>query len=189
MRITGGLVFDLEHGFTARDVYTAGAVISECSSDDIVLDASDCYVIPGLVDVHFHGCVGEDFSDATPDGLQAIADFELSQGVTYICPAGMTLPEDQLEKICRNAAAHRAQNTGGAEVVGIHLEGPFLSTAKKGAQNGEFLHDPDIAMLQRLQAASENCVRLVTVAPEQPGAMEFIRSAAQAALRSLWATR
>ncbi len=179
MRITGGFVFDLEHGFTERDVNTTGALITENSGDDIILDASDCYVIPGLVDVHFHGCVGEDFSDATPEGLQAIADYELSQGVTYICPAGMTLPEEQLEKICRNAAAHRSKNSGGAEVVGVHLEGPFLSTAKKGAQNEDFLHDPDIDMLHRLQEASENCVRLVTVAPEQPGAMDFIRDAVQ----------
>ncbi len=69
MRITGGLVFDLEHGFTARDVNTTDALITENSGDDVVLDASNCYVIPGLVDVHFHGCVGEDFSDATPEGL------------------------------------------------------------------------------------------------------------------------
>lgn len=177
MRITGGQVFDLESGFTARDVCTDGALIAETSGDDRVLDASGCYVIPGLVDVHFHGCVGEDFSDATAEGLQRIADFELSQGVTYICPAGMTLPEEQLTAICENVAAHRAKNTGGAEVVGAHLEGPFLSTAKKGAQNGAFLHDPDVPMLQRLQAAAEGCVKLVTMAPEQPNAMEFIRAA------------
>lgn len=177
MRITGGQVFDLESGFTARDVCTDGTLIAETSGDDRVLDASGCYVIPGLVDVHFHGCVGEDFSDATAEGLQRIADFELSQGVTYICPAGMTLPEEQLTAICKNVAAHRAKNTGGAEVVGAHLEGPFLSTAKKGAQNGAFLHDPDVPMLQRLQAAAEGCVKLVTMAPEQPNAMEFIRAA------------
>ena len=177
MRITGGQVFDLESGFTARDVCTDGALIAETSGDDRVLDASGCYVIPGLVDVHFHGCVGEDFSDATAEGLQRIADFELSQGVTYICPAGMTLPEEQLTAICENVAAHRAKNTGGAEVVGAHLEGPFLSTAKKGAQNGTFLHDPDVPMLQRLQAAAGGCVKLVTMAPEQPNAMEFIRAA------------
>ena len=177
MLITGGKVFDLEQGFVARDVCTDGALISAASGDDCVLDASGCYVIPGLVDVHFHGCVGEDFSDATPEGLQKIADFELSQGVTYICPAGMTLPEEQLTAICKNVAAHRAKNAGGAEVVGAHLEGPFLSTAKKGAQNGDFLHDPDIPMLQRLQEAAEGCVKLVTVAPEQPNAMEFIRAA------------
>ena len=82
MRITGGRVFDPEQGFVRRDVCTHGALISAASGDDRVLDASGCYVIPGLVDVHFHGCVGEDFSDATPEGLQRIADFELSQGVT-----------------------------------------------------------------------------------------------------------
>ena len=177
MRITGGRVFDLQNGFVEKDLSTDGLLISETSGDDAVLDASGCYVIPGLVDVHFHGAVGEDFSDATAEGLQKIADFELSQGVTYICPAGMTLPEDQLSAICKNVAAHRAKNAGGAEVVGAHLEGPFLSTAKKGAQNGDFLHDPDIPMLQRLQEAAEGCVKLVTVAPEQPGAMEFIRAA------------
>ena len=179
MRITGGKVFDLEQGFVARDLCTDGSLISAVSGDQQVLDATGCYVIPGLVDVHFHGCVGEDFSDATAEGLQKIADFELSQGVTYICPAGMTLPEDQLTKICENTAAHQAKNSGGAEVVGAHLEGPFLSMAKKGAQNGDFLHAPDIDMLRRLQKAAQGSVKLVTVAPEEPNAMEFIQGASQ----------
>ena len=179
MRVTGGQVFDLEKGFVERELHTDGILLSAASGDGEALDARDCYVIPGLVDVHFHGCVGEDFSDATPEGLQRIADYELSQGVTYICPAGMTLPEDQLTAICKNTAAHRAKNAGGAEVVGAHLEGPFLSTAKKGAQNADFLHDPDVPMLRRLQEAAEGCVKLVTVAPEQPGAMEFIRAATE----------
>lgn len=177
MQITGGQVFDLEKGFVARDIYTNGILIAENSSDDLTLNASGCYVIPGLVDVHFHGAVGEDFSDATPEGLQAIADYELTQGVTHICPAGMTLPENQLIKVCQNAAAHREKNASGAEVIGIHLEGPFLSAEKKGAQNGEFIHAPDVQMLYRLQEAAEGCVKLVTVAPEQPGAMSFIHTA------------
>lgn len=179
MRITGGQVFDLEEGFVSKDICTEGALLAEKSGDSATLDAAGCYVIPGLVDVHFHGCVGEDFSDATPEGLQKIADYELSQGVTYLCPAGMTLPEEQLTAICKNTAAHRANNTGGAEVVGAHLEGPFLCMAKKGAQNGDYLHDPDAAMLERLQAAAEGCVRLVTLAPEQPGSMDFIRAAVE----------
>ena len=179
MRISGGQVFDLRQGFVQRDVCTDGPLLAETSGDSVLLDASGCYVIPGLVDVHFHGCVGEDFSDATPDGLQKIADFELSQGVTYICPAGMTLPEDQLTAICKNTAAHRAKNTGGAEVVGAHLEGPFLCMAKKGAQNGDYLHAPDGAMLKRLQEAAEGCVKLVTLAPEEPGSAEFIKAAAE----------
>lgn len=179
MRIINGRVFDLEQGFLSRDVLTDGGQIASASGDDQILDAAGCYVIPGLVDVHFHGCVGEDFSDATPDGLQKIADFELSQGVTYICPTGMTLPEDQLTAICKNTAAHRAKNSGGAEVVGAHLEGPFLCMAKKGAQNGDYLHDPDAAMLKRLQEAAEGCVRLVTLAPEQPNSIEFIKAAVE----------
>lgn len=182
MRIIGGQVFDLKEGFVERDVCTNGALISSVSGDEQVLSADGCYVIPGLVDVHFHGCIGEDFSDATPEGLQRIADYELSQGVTYICPAGMTLPEEQLVKICENAAAHRRKNTGGAELVGVHLEGPFLSMAKKGAQNADYLHAPDIDMLRRLQASAEGCVRLVTAAPEEAGALEFIRAASEAGI-------
>ena len=84
----------------------------------------------------------------------------------------------EVTAVCKNAAAHRARQAGGAELVGIHLEGPFLNAAKKGAQNGAYLHDPDAAMLERLQAAAAGCVRLVTIAPEQPGAMEFIHAAA-----------
>ena len=182
MRIIGGQVFDLKDGFVERDVCTDGALISSVSGDEQILSADGCYVIPGLVDVHFHGCIGEDFSDATPEGLQRIADYELSQGVTYICPAGMTLPEEQLVKICENAAAHRRKNTGGAELVGVHLEGPFLSMAKKGAQNADYLHAPDIAMLRQLQASAEGCVRLVTAAPEEAGALEFIRAAVESGI-------
>lgn len=177
MRITGGQVFDPEQGFIARTLCTDGKYITEQSGDSRVLDATDCYVIPGLVDLHFHGCRGEDFSDATPDGLQVMADYELSRGVTYLCPAGMTLGEDQLLRICRNAAEYRKHATHGAELVGIHLEGPFLSEAKKGAQNGAYLHAPDAAMLRRLQEAAGGLVKLVTLAPELPGSLAFIQAA------------
>lgn len=176
MRVTGGQVFDLQDGFVERELCTNGALLAAEGGGE-VLDASGCYVIPGLIDVHFHGCVGEDFSDATPDGLQRMADFELSQGVTYMCPAGMTLPEEQLTRICENAAAHASLATSGAELAGLNLEGPFLCMAKKGAQNGAFLHDPDGEMLHRLQLAAHGLVKLVTVAPEQPGSTQFIRSA------------
>ena len=176
MRLTGGQVFDPQAGFVVKDVCLEGGKIVENCQDNGV-DVSGCYVIPGLTDVHFHGCVGEDFSDATPDGLQKMADYELSRGVTQICPAGMTLGEEQLTRICENAAAHRAKDPGGAELVGVNLEGPFLSRAKKGAQNEAFLHDPDPAMLHRLQQAAQGMVKLVTLAAEQPGALEFIRSA------------
>ena len=179
MRITGGRVFDLQKGFVERDVCFDGALLTPDSRDGGSYDASGCYVIPGLTDVHFHGCKGADFSDGDPDGLQAMAEYELSRGVTQICPAGMTLLEDRLLKVCRTAAEHKRAGRPGADLVGINLEGPFLSLAKKGAQNGDWLHEPDAAMLRRLVDASEGLVKLVSVAPEVPGAMEFIREVSE----------
>ena len=175
MRLTGAQVFDARQGFVSRDLCLEGGNIAPQAGEPV--DVTGCYLIPGLTDLHFHGCKGEDFSDATPEGLQIMADYELSRGVTQICPAGMTLGEDQLTRICQNAAHHRSHNTGGAELVGLHLEGPFLCKAKKGAQNEAFLHDPDPVMLHRLQEAAEGLVKLVTLAPEQPGSLEFIRGA------------
>ena len=179
MKITGGQVFDSERGFVARDVCFDGETLAAESRDGESFDASGCYVIPGLTDIHFHGCRGADFSDADPDGLHKMAVHELSCGVTQICPASMTLTEEQLTAICRTAAAYRASDQTGAELVGIHLEGPFLSEAKKGAQNGAWLREPDYEMLRRLMDASEGLVKLISVAPELPGAMEFIRQASK----------
>ena len=107
MRITGGQVFDLHEGFLRRDVCFDGRLLSDSSSDGKIYDAAGCYVIPGLTDLHFHGCKGQDFSDGDAGGLETMAKYELSRGVTQICPAGMTLLEDQLIRICRVAAAHR----------------------------------------------------------------------------------
>ena len=176
MRITGGQVFDLHEGFVRRDVCFDGRLLSSSSADGKTYDASGCYVIPGLTDVHFHGCMGKDFSDADPEGLEIMAKYELSQGVTQICPAGMTLLEDQLTRVCQVAAAHRDANKPGAERSGINLEGPFLSMAKKGAQHRDWLQAPDVEMFRRLMAASKGLVKLVSVAPEEPGAMEFIEA-------------
>lgn len=176
MRITGAQVFDLQEGFVQRDICFDGRLLSGSSADGKTYDASGCYVIPGLTDVHFHGCMGRDFSDAEPEGLEIMAQYELSRGVTQICPAGMTLTEEQLTKICQVAAAHRAADKPGAALCGINLEGPFLSMAKKGAQNGAWLHAPDVAMFRRLMAASQGLVKLVSIAPEEPGAMEFIEA-------------
>ena len=91
MRISGGQVFDLQRGFVSRDVCFDGELISEGCTGGEVYDATGCYVIPGLTDLHFHGCMGADFSDADAEGLETMAKYELSRGGTQICPAGMTL--------------------------------------------------------------------------------------------------
>ena len=184
MRITGAQVFDLKQGFVRRDLGVEGAFLCD-RADGEKIEAQGCYLIPGLTDLHFHGCMGHDLSDGDPKGLEIMARYELSRGVTQICPAGMTLLEEQLTKVCRTAAAHKAARRPGAALCGINLEGPFLSMEKKGAQNGDWLHAPDAAMLHRLMEAADGLVKLVSVAPELPGAMEFIETVADQVTVSL----
>lgn len=176
MKLTNANLYDPQKGFTKGDLALAeGKIVSSAEGERY--DLSGCYVIPGLIDLHFHGCVGEDLSETDGAGLQKMADYQLSRGITGICPAGMTLGEDTLTAVCRNIAAHKKTAATGAELLGVNLEGPFLSMAKKGAQNGDFIHKPDGAMLHRLQEAAEGNVKLVTLAAEEEGAMEFIQSA------------
>ena len=180
MRLTGGAVFTPEGFFLRELCFENGRIVPQCGGE--TLDVSGCYVIPGLTDLHFHGCMGADFSDADPDGLSRMAAYTLSRGVTQICPAGMTLAPEQLRKVCATAAAYRG---GGSWLCGVNLEGPFLSAAKKGAQNAAWLLPPDLALLRELQSASGGLVRLVTVAPELPGAETFIREASKTVTVSL----
>lgn len=184
MRLTGGLVFDLEKGFVSKNIGFSDGFICESAGGEVV-DVSGCYVIPGLTDLHFHGCLGEDLSDGDANGLKKMAEYELSRGVTQICPAGMTLLPEDLEKYCKVAAEHLRNAETGAELVGLNLEGPFLSKEKKGAQNGEWLQDPNMELLDKLIEASGGLAKLVTVAPELPGAMEFIEKASKKLVVSL----
>ena len=138
-----------------------------------VIDAGGAYALPGLVDIHFHGAVGHDFCDADAAGLQAIADFEASKGVLAICPATMTFSEEILNGIMDVAAAHR--NERGADLVGINMEGPYISPRKVGAQNPKYVMGADAAMFRRLQARSNGLIKLVDVAPEEPGNLDFIK--------------
>lgn len=119
------------------------------------------------MDIHFHGAVGHDFCDADEAGLQAIADFEASKGVLAICPATMTFSEEILNGIMDVAAAHK--NGQGADLVGINMEGPYISPKKIGAQNPKYVQGADAAMFRRLQARSGGLIKLVDVAPEEPG--------------------
>jgi len=146
--------------------------------------ASGCYIIPGLVDIHTHGALGYDVSDGTGDDIYRLGEYYAKGGVTSWCPTTMTLKEEALTSAVKTIAAYKRPD-GGARIAGIHLEGPFLSMAKKGAQNAENLHLPDWNMFMRIYDASEGLVKLVTVAPEEEGAMEFIERASKLAAVSI----
>ena len=175
MRLTGRL-FDPHQGFVQGTLCIEGdTIVSQAGGEEF--DLGECYIIPGLTDLHFHGCKGADASDGDAGGLQTMADYQLSRGVTQICPAAMTLPQERLIQVCQTAARHAKTATAGAELVGLNLEGPFLSPEKRGAQNGAWLQKPDMALLERLVEASNGLVKLVSVAPELEGALDFIRGA------------
>ena len=169
MIIKNASVFQEDGTFKTQDIYIEGDKIAENGSGD-VLDADGLIAIPGLTDIHFHGCMRNDFCDGTTEAIQALADYELSVGVTTICPATMTFSEEILSGIMKAAASF--ENKTGAELVGINMEGPFISPAKKGAQNGIYIHNPDVGMFRRLQEISGGLIKLCDIAPEQEGSKE-----------------
>ena len=139
-------------------------------------DLNGCYVLPGLVDIHTHGNSGCDFSDGSREGLQKMGKYLAHHGITSFAPTSMTLPYERLEKAFLTAADYiKDRPADGARVIGIHMEGPFFSEKKKGAQNGAYLRLPDIEGFLRLQEICGGLIRIVDVAPELEGAEEFIR--------------
>ena len=176
MIIKNARIYTPEHTFKTGDLTIRDGRIAFGApplEGEEVLDANGAYALPGLVDIHFHGAVGHDFCDADEAGLQAIADFEASKGVLAICPATMTFSEEILNGIMDVAAAHK--NGQGADLVGINMEGPYISPKKIGAQNPKYVQGADAAMFRRLQARSGGLIKLVDVAPEEPGNLDFIR--------------
>lgn len=176
MIIKDANVFTQDNRFVRGDVIVRDGrfvhATGEQPADEEVVDARNLMMIPGLVDIHFHGCKGADMCDGTKEALDVIMDYEASVGVTSVCPATMTIPRDELLAVMKNAGAYSYH--GGAHLVGINMEGPFISPSKKGAQAAENIMHCDYEYFCQLQEAAGGLIKLVDIAPEEPGAMEFI---------------
>ena len=168
----GGIV--IKNG-TIEQVYTEG---KRPQTEDEVLDGKGMYAIPGLIDLHFHGCKGDDFCDGSRDAIARIAEYEASVGVTAIAPATMTLPVEELEQILHTAAEYKKETKDcrKADFLGINMEGPFISPAKKGAQDARNILPCNVEICDRFLKASEGLVKFIGIAPEESEhAAEFIR--------------
>lgn len=155
----------------------------EICPDNIPADAIDLHgatIIPGLVEVHSHGNSGYDFSDGDYDGLVQMSRYYLQCGVTSFAPASMTLPYDVLEKaFATGRQLAVAAPDGCSRIRGIQMEGPYFSYKKRGAQNPDYLKAPDFQGFKALFDSCDGLVRIVDIAPELPGAVDFVKQASR----------
>lgn len=146
---------------------------------DWLVDAAGDWLIPGLIDLHVHGAGGFDTMDGTPDSLNAMSRTLLTQGTAAFLPTTMSSSLDLLEVVLANIAAVQRTQPAGAEILGVHMEGPFLSPAYKGAQAAEGIYPvencSEATIFAALSERHPGLVRILTQAVERPGAGELIR--------------
>lgn len=142
---------------------------------DQTIDAKNLYLSPGFIDIHNHGNTSFDVMDATFEALEGMSKFHLKNGVTSFLGATMTNPKTKILKALENTANYlKVQNPNTSEMLGIYLEGPYFNIAKKGAQPGQDIKDPNIDELKEFIKASNNSIKVVSLAPELPNAIETI---------------
>lgn len=144
-------------------------------TDDNIIDANGLYLSPGFIDVHIHGAGGYDTMDGTLEAITEISKVIVKRGTTSFTPTTMTVAAEDIAK-AMNIIKHTKENwTGGANVLGAHLEGPFISLSAIGAQNPNFLIPPSIENFNKIVGDCEDAVVSITLAPEVEGAKELIK--------------
>lgn len=181
MIIRNGIVFTDEYVFAKVDVAFKNGVITHVApagslEDDEIIDAKGGFVLPGFVDVHTHGAVDYDFCDAKAEGIEKMLEYYGSQGITTVVPATMSFNEPILADVLDVADPYFDKEGNGAVLRGVNMEGPFINIEKKGAQNGKYIMDPQIEMFNNLYEKCGKRIRLVDIAPELPGSLEFIKA-------------
>ncbi|MFC8560261.1 N-acetylglucosamine-6-phosphate deacetylase [Peribacillus frigoritolerans] len=150
---------------------------SQYKQDDdakVITLSPDYQVIPGAIDIHIHGASNSDAMDATHDALSTMAQTLPKEGTTSFLATTMTQSTQAIESALLNAGKYiENQTQENAEIVGVHLEGPFISPARKGAQPEDYIVDPDVTLFKRWQEMAENQIKLVTLAPEQPNGLDL----------------
>lgn len=140
-----------------------------------IIEAQNKFIVPGYIDIHVHGGGGSDVMDGEYEAIKQVATTHSRFGTTAFLPTTMTMTKDKIIKSLKSIHEARLKGTGTAEILGIHLEGPYINPEKKGAQKEEDIKKVSVGEFLEFNKASGNLIRLVTIAPEMPGAIDFIR--------------
>ncbi|HTY83650.1 MAG TPA: N-acetylglucosamine-6-phosphate deacetylase [Silvibacterium sp.] len=147
------------------------------------LDFPGCVLAPAFFDIHIHGSAGRDVMEGTPDAFSAIGRFLARHGVGAFLATTVTAPIDTTLRSLEGMSAAIGSDRDGARPLGIHIEGPFLSPHKKGAHPEQLLQKPSVELFDRMWQAAHGKIRLMTIAPELPGAEKLISHAVRLGVR------
>ncbi|MDR1892982.1 MAG: N-acetylglucosamine-6-phosphate deacetylase [Oscillospiraceae bacterium] len=180
MLFKNGLVLGEDFRFSRADVRVTGEKIALIAPDvtpenESVIDLGDRLLLPGLINIHVHGALGHDFTEINRENFTDVRRFLALNGATSFLPTTLTLPPDGIIDALSRLSEYSGNDDRGAQMLGIHLEGPYLSPAYKGAHNADWLTLPRLRDFKTLQNAAHGQIKLVTVAPELDGAIDFIR--------------
>ena len=158
---------------------TAVLMPGETAEADKVIDAGGNMLMPGFIDIHSHGAGGCDTCDCKVDSIRTIADCKMKEGVTTWLPTTLTLGTNTLADVCRCVKEY-AESPNGSKTPGVHLEGPYINPRQCGAQNPAFVREADYEEVSMLNDIYP--VLLISMAPEMPGAVDFIAKASAAGI-------
>ena len=180
MLLKNAKVVDEQFEIIDADIFVSGEQIEKIAQRGTIkaekeYDLTGCTIVPGFIDQHIHGCAGYDTGDATEEAVFAMSKSLVRHGVTSFCPTTMTLPEEELARILKNVQNCMKKDLPGAYPQGVNMEGPYISMAKKGAQNGAYVRPPCVEEFKRLYDGANGIIKLVDIAAEEEGAAEFIK--------------
>lgn len=174
MNLINGNVF-LDGKFVKTNISIKDSTVYEIgktADNEISVDCTGKYIIPGLVDIHTHGCSGYDFSSASSEEISVMQKYYLKNGITSILATTVALSDADISTAVNNIKEAVSNNTTGATIEGINLEGPYLSPEKCGAHDKSLLKEPDIDFIKSLG----NFIKVVNVAPEYSKSDDFIKN-------------